>query len=188
MLEQDPPDTRAEWAITRQTQAASLAEDLIRAGLLDRVPPDVPFVRYVDPDEQTQLRSKYSVEHKEQVDDCHAITSSGVRLPAEAEYRIQVMYPIHPRYRQPYTKTQIRVLYDYYANTLVPCLQREGYDVGPLPSWEFFHANFTPVAWNPYQRLSPVETRVPIDQFKALRARCPPKPPIRELFPHGGTV
>lgn len=182
--EQPTGEEDSKLAVGRAAAAATLAEDLIREGLLDRVPTDVSFVRYVHPDEQDRLRASCALKQGSHIDASRAITTSGVRLPAEAEYRLQVMYPVHPSYRAPYTEKQIRVLYDYYVNTLVPCLRREGYDAGPLPSWEFFHANFTPVPWSPYQRLSPVRTRMPIEQFEALQSRCPPQPPIHALFPH----
>lgn len=104
------------------------------------------------------------------------------------------MYPVHPRYRQPLTEKQIRLLYDYYVNRLVPCLQAEGYDVGPVPTWEFFLANYKPIPWDPYRRLSPVRTRMSPseykafrEKYKALRKKCPPRPPITELFPDDET-
>lgn len=161
---------------------------LIEQGLT--LPTDVRFVSYVTRDEKLRLSTgclrEAGVERRPDSD-----SSAGERGTYElALYRWHVMYPLHSRYR-PFTEQQIRTLYDYYVDQLLPCLHAEGQDAGPAPSWEYFVANFdTGQQWNPYLRVRPKSSigisggqEAHAAESERLRRKCPPRPPDEKLYP-----
>jgi hypothetical protein len=59
-------------------------------------------------------------------------------------------FPIDPKYTTPLTDQQLGALYDYNLNTLVPCLEAEGYEVPDAPSKTTFIDTFLSDPWYPY--------------------------------------
>ena len=149
-------------------------------------PTDAEFVRFIEPDE-------YATVHVEclqrQGIPARATFDGGIKFgdipddqaqaQHEAIHRCEVMYPVHPRYSLPHTPEQIRITYDYYTETLVPCLAAEGYDVGTPPSWETFLASYgTPNQWVPYASVdAPTE-----QEWERINTVCPQSPPLEELY------
>ena len=89
--------------------------------------------------------------------------SFGATPEAQAEqqniavYTCRVKYPTDPAFTLPPTDDEIAYLYDYYANTLVPCLAERGYDI-EMPSKGAFvdSTNVNGIPWSPYQDLASV--------------------------------
>ena len=71
-----------------------------------------------------------------------------------AMYICESRYPIDPRYTQPLTDEQLGKLYDYYANELVPCIEREGYTAPEAPTRQYFIDHFSDAPWRPYSEVS----------------------------------
>jgi hypothetical protein len=85
---------------------------------------------------------------------------------------------------------QVRVVYDYYVDTLVPCLEARGFEVGDVPTWEAFRSTWVPDgsgglsagegSWAPYTLLIDV---IPPEEWDAVEAACPQNPTDEMLFP-----
>lgn len=52
--DEEPPD----WDEMRDVEAASLGEQLVEQGLLETLPTDVHFVRYITPDERERVHAQ----------------------------------------------------------------------------------------------------------------------------------
>jgi len=172
-------------------EAADFGEQMLAKGVLHSLPSDAHFVRYITPNERDAVRRQCVVEQlrlAHESNDREASPSLDEseaqkrdRDSAEALYRCLVMYPLDPLYLRPLSDRQLRTLYDYYKETLVPCLESKGFDVGPVPSWEFFIANTNP-RWDPYRQLKPVRSGLSLAEFRDLRKSCPPLPPTEDLY------
>lgn len=176
----------SDWELERESQLEARRLLLKERGLLESVPTDVAFVRFISPDEEPRV---YSQVLRERGFDWMAIQSDDAsqwELPdeqkeaaAEALFRCYAMYPVHPGYYLPLAERQIRVLYDYYVETLAPCLRERGYDPGPIPSWEYFAAHYGKQSeWSPYAL---IEERH-LDASQLNIEECPRNPPIDRLF------
>lgn len=87
-------------------------------------------------------------------DEQRALDECVARYPAESAFSV---YP---------SSAQLEQLYDYYRDTLVPCLAAHGFvSQGEAPSREEFTAARGQRRWTPYDAL---ETRPP----DAVRQRC----------------
>jgi hypothetical protein len=168
-------------------------------------PQDVKFVRFLNPDEYATVNV-----------DCLAAQGftatvtfdggidfgdyPGEQTPAllEATFRCAVQYPVHPKYSQPHTEEQIRVMYEYYKDELVPCLNREGYSVPPtdVPTWETFLASYSSKdgGWVPYSVVTEREKQlreanggvVPPEwpaEWERINKACRQGPSVDRLFP-----
>lgn len=151
-------------------------------------PPETTLVRVIAPDEANQVWS-----------DCmHAagfdviITFDGGQappagLPADqaeayklADYICYAQYPVDQAMFRDYGEEQWQRLYAYYTDVLTPCLEREGYDVTPAPSYDVFRATIqTKEAWHPY---AAVPDSLPPDEWEALNGACPQNPSDEVLF------
>ena len=131
------------WDALRDAALARHVESMREQGFTGPQPADVEFVRYISPDEWRRIRAQC---FRDRVFDADETFYGGIsfdRVPGdlpgrerriqEAEYRCLVMYPVHPRYRQPLSPAQIRVIYDYYIDSLVPCLRRRGLEIPDPP-------------------------------------------------------
>lgn len=98
---------------------------------------------------------------------------------ALASYICDLEYPTDLRYAQALTRTQIRVVYAYYRDQLVPCLQARGLEVSPLPSEETF-VEGTASGTNPW---SPHDD-LPLSSLDtdAMNKDCPPMPSSELLY------
>lgn len=152
------------------------------------MPADVEFVRYISPDEwgvRAQCFRDHGIDADEtfyggvSFDRVHDLPDRE-RLIQEAEYRCLVMYPVHPRYRQPLSPAQIRVIHDYYIDSLVPCLRRRGLEIPDRPEWETFLARYgTTHDWTPYQFVPPPYSA---DEWQAINEDCPRRPPQSAIY------
>lgn len=174
------------WDELRDRRIAAEGERLLREGLIGSLPEDAAFVRYVGPDEFATTHAECL---RQQGFDATETADGGISHGAvppeqaqalhEALHRCNIMYPVHPRYRERLTDEQRSRLYDYFVNELVPCLQAEGRRIGPVPSRETFIATFyTDESWHPYHSVGASNQR----EWARLNERCPQRPPIEELY------
>jgi hypothetical protein len=197
------PEKYAQLEAAYQRHLDEVAISHIEYGMASP-PPSASFVRFVRPDEVTQVM----------VDclDGKGVSASlgpdgGVQFakyPADqtptvlaADFSCQVEYPIDPKYTAPLTQVQIAAFYDYYVHELVPCLAAEGYttDPGTIPTLSTFAAAFgTKMAWTPYQVVE--DRRIELEaanggvqpaewapEWKRLNSTCPQSPPLGRLYP-----
>lgn len=90
-----------------------------------------------------------------------------------AVYVCRVKYPIDPSFSLPLTTDEASFIYEYYKNTLVPCLSSHGYEV-EMPSESVFgdilKTEGSP--WSPYGDLQEVEGAA----LDTLLVECPQTP------------
>lgn len=90
-------------------------------------------------------------------------------------YVCAVMYPLDPRFLVPPDDEQLAVLYYYFIEEQIPCLEQHGYDVGPAPSLQLFMEKLKSDSdvWTPYGVIGPT---VPAADLPDLEAACPQLP------------
>lgn len=97
----------------------------------------------------------------------------------EASYICALQYPQDLKYAQALTRTQWRVYYAYYRDSLIPCLQGLGLEPGTLPSEITFVEGMASGSetWDPYTGLD--TTSVNTDE---MNQKCPSMPPLEDLY------
>jgi hypothetical protein len=100
----------------------------------------------------------------------------GARSEAEliTQYRCNLSVMVDPIETGLMTQAQKRFTYDYFAQTLVPCLRVRGVALGSVPTWEEYKENVW--GWNPYFSVSD-EARLRVDGDTRLQEECPADPP-----------
>ena len=133
--------------------------------------PTVEFERYVDPDLAEATYSE-CMEESGYVDwQEQNLTALGGAPVAErlALYTCITRFPIHPGYYGLYTPGQLDAIYDFYRDSLVPCISASGIDLGDVPTREVFVASGFFDRWSPYGRNFDISDH----ELAALYARCP---------------
>lgn len=93
---------------------------------------------------------------------------------ATAVYECRVGYPIDPAYQQSYTPEEATFLYRYLVDTVVPCLEDEGYSTSDIPSEGTFEDQLNSgQEWSPFDSLDPGSE----EKYTSLTQACPAKPP-----------
>lgn len=77
-----------------------------------------------------------------------------------------------------FSSAQLDYLYDYFQDSLVPCLQLQGLDVGYAPSRAEFATAAGWIQWDPYSELG---AAVPPSRSAEIHERCPDYPPAEFL-------
>ncbi len=163
-------------------------EALTRRFMLDDPPDDARFERYISPDEFGEVMvecymgqgipARLSTDGGVLVDE---IPTEQTTLQREAAYRCWVRFPTHPRYEEPLSREQLRVLYEYKVGELTECLEAEGFEVPPPPTVEVFIASYenpdTPM-WDPYPGTDPRAR----ERWEQLNQVCPQSPPLDVLY------
>jgi hypothetical protein len=142
--------------------APSLQEQLeyqwskVVARFPEAVRPDVQLVRYIDQNEWASIQAECM--NAEGFPDVFATRDGGLssgEIPSGQEEAYQVAeyvcfakYPLDPKYLTPWTDERLGRVYDYYANELIPCLEKEGYDPPEPPSRVTFIDGYD--GWSPY--------------------------------------
>lgn len=143
--------------------------------------PDVKPVRFVTLDERPAAYAACMAEQGyPQGDDGSYSAAQGqegsLRL---ALYVCEASYPLVDKYEQPYTAAQKRIIYDYFASTLLPCLESKGVEVPPLPLYETFLASIgTPNEYSPHAYVGDLTPK----EMRELDSACPFLPPSDELW------
>lgn len=91
---------------------------------------------------------------------------------AIAWYTCGARFPIDPEDLGLLSTAQVEYVYSYFERWLIPCLQRNGYDVGTLPERSFF-VQSKRILWNPY---SSIDLTGGPDQTRLLFEACPQLP------------
>lgn len=97
-------------------------------------------------------------------------------------YYCEKRYFLDPALLQPMTDDQLGVLYDYWVEYFIPCMEAHGYtiDIDDRPSREAYIDQFydgTP-RWWPNERFN----MVPLEEQHHLIHTCPPEPPPTILY------
>jgi hypothetical protein len=115
-----------------------------------------------------------------------------VQLAETAEERIDwyecfAAYPVDSEYTMQ-SAAQFDLVYDYFKDTLIPCLHAQGYSVTDAPSrlqfrttWDGWGDPLFPFVWNPYYDLERIAT-----DPEALQRQCPPTPPSQSFYVFAG--
>jgi hypothetical protein len=195
----DPPDGTSDsasggpvtedWEALYRAELEQLVENYKRMGLMDSPPTDVDLVRFIRPEEYGRVHAACIQEQgfsaTETFDggvEFGEIPPEQARAQAEAVYRCDVQFPVHPAYLQPWSDSQIRTLYDYYVEELTPCLTAAGYPVDPPPTWETFRDTYdTDSQWVPYRAVT--VTDYGPEEWQEINEQCPQGPPLEHLFP-----
>jgi hypothetical protein len=77
-----------------------------------------------------------------------------------------------------FSAAQLDYLYDYFQDSLVPCLQLQGLEVGFAPSRSEFASSAGWIRWDPYSELG---ATLPPSRSAEIRSRCPEYPPAEFL-------
>jgi len=182
----DEPVSEPDWEALYLAEVERLSRDFEERN--GQPPPDdVTFVRFIDAWEFGEVHAEcvrgrgFDVEVTFDGGVSYGTVPRDQELALhEAIYRCQVAYPVHPRYRLPWTEQMIRVLYEYYVDELVPCLVDQGYPAQEPPSWETFLASHgTEREWNPY---AVVVDRDDPQEWRAINETCPQAPPDAALY------
>jgi hypothetical protein len=158
---------------------------------LENPPQDVEFERYTSPDEYAAVMVPCLTE---QGIPARSLPDGGVTigempedqwiLANEAMYRCLVRFPTHPRYTEPPTEDQIRLIYEYWTGELAECLENEGYPVSQPPTFPVFLASYGASGveqWHPYPEDDP-RLQDP-DEWYRLNEVCPQSLPTEVLYP-----
>ncbi|MHA6694907.1 hypothetical protein [Homoserinimonas sp. A520] len=92
-----------------------------------------------------------------------------------ANLTCRIQYPPHPKYTQPLNDAQLEFLYDYFVDTLTPCLEGEGISVDPAPSRATFVEEYYTHPWSPYDSLGRTPSQGKLDWID-LNKKCPQIP------------
>lgn len=91
---------------------------------------------------------------------------------ALAMYVCKVSYPVDPRYSEAFNTSQLRYLYAYYRDVLVPCLDEHEIESTAIPSEQTFVESYPSALWSPYIGVQP-----PTEQeWLRLLRECPQYP------------
>lgn len=185
---EQPPDDSTASATTvtlsaqdRASIDATLAQAAENLGLVD--PPATVLVRVVPTSEYGS--TQVSCLHEKGFASA-SLTADGsgvmVELPGGdqldaynlASYTCMAMYPKDPAQDESrMTRDQKHVVYQYVTQTLVECLEGEGYTIRGIPSEETFLATWDTGVWNPYAQLAAVGT--PDSVLRACPQDTPPE-------------
>lgn len=143
------------------TRLGSVTDDLwqmVRSRFPDAQRPAVQLIRFASPAEMPSLQ--VDCLHEEGFPDVTLTPDAGVvvkGIPAEqqealaiAQYSCGVKYQIEPEYTDALTAVELSTLYDYYKDSLIPCLTSQGFSVVDVPSKSTFIDNYASTGWTPY--------------------------------------
>jgi len=101
----------------------------------------------------------------------------------DANYACESQYPLDPQYFTDLDEEQDGLLYDYWDQYFVPCMEAHGHSISreKQPSRESFVAT---IGTAEYAGWWPTETFdvLPFDEKEAVGDACPPYPPDEHLY------
>ncbi|MDO4792139.1 MAG: hypothetical protein Q3999_06620, partial [Buchananella hordeovulneris] len=103
-------------------------------------------------------------------------------LLAQIDYDLLSQYPLEPIYLSDYSPEQLGILYDYWSEYYVPCMNAHSVHVDPPPvSREVFIADFIE---KPSDRWWPTDATAMMDREARakLEKTCPAKPPAKYFY------
>lgn len=116
--------------------------------------PTVEFESYTDPDDTTEVYRSCMREagHEDWTEvNFHALGDAPVTERLDL-YVCTSRFPLHPSFYGLYTESQLDAIYDYYEESLVPCMQASGIDVRGVPTRAEFVGNPPAMGsvWSPF--------------------------------------
>lgn len=93
------------------------------------------------------------------------------------EFVCRAKYTEDPKYVQPLSKAQLGLLYEYYTQWLIPCLESQGVGISPPPTREKFISDGV-THWDPYT----YAVGGPKARFDRLVSTCPRRPANEYLY------
>ena len=156
----------------RDSQLAELAETL---GIAD--PPVVDLVAWVTPEESRDAWVGCLVDA--------GVTAAAAGVadiqydPADAEalWACRAAYTLDPRVARPLGSDKLSIVYRYYVDVQVPCLESRGFTIEEAePESRFKPHYYTDHGWVPYRS-------VPAEDVTAdLLAACPVNAPFEDVY------
>lgn len=161
-----------------QTQVEA-ARDMLLSAHASATVPDVELVRFVLPSEWAQTMVgcmdeagfAASVRPDGGIEFAPVADAQSEALSV-ANYVCGVQYPVDPTYARPLNDEQLKYLYWYFIEKLVPCLEAEGFNIPAPPSEATFVDQYDAHPWSPY---SDVATSTE-DAWIAINEKCPQMP------------
>ena len=98
-----------------------------------------------------------------------------------ANYICYARYPVDESTTPVFGDEQVDILYSYYVDHLVPCLEANGYPIEYVPSKATFRATFESEPWAPYGAVD--VARLSDNAWQSLNESCPQHPPDDILYP-----
>lgn len=147
--------------------------------------PEVERVRFISEEERSEVQAQcltnLGFPTTVQSDGSYQTNSTAEQDEslALASYTCELQYPVDLRYAQAFTRTQLKTIYTYYRDSLLPCLQGQGLDIGQLPSEETYVEGVTTgnAPWTPYDSVDLASVDV-----DALNKACPSMPASDVLY------
>lgn len=157
---------------------------------LDELEERPEMIREVSMAESLQVHSDCLTEAglPEMVD---SINSDGIgrEIPVDqidaygrADITCKVMYPVALRYYQHRSAEQLRLLYDWQVNEVIPCLEGYGERVSEPPTFESFYGTYASNGYEVWLAIGHIESGGDEIEYHDL---CPAYPPD-EVFFGGG--
>jgi hypothetical protein len=91
-----------------------------------------------------------------------------------SDYLCRMSFEVEGQFDHRYNGAQIDYLYDYFRESLVPCLAVEGFEVSSVPTRGEFARGIG--SWHPYLALRD-DLRLALLSDSSFLLRCPPMPP-----------
>lgn len=190
----DSPDDPAGVTTTVVSTVTSLADDGEGVGLdkgLFVLTENIEPIRTVRPDEVGPLRGA-CLQHRG-IDVTIGADGSSLYfqgIPQEQQDRLQeeqaiciALYPLDDTYGGPLDDEELGRLYDYYVESLVPCLEAEGYSGFDAPSRDTYIESYgTESDWIAYTDILYLVDAMTVAERVGLFETCPQAPPVDELF------
>lgn len=147
--------------------------------------PEVSRVRFISQEERSEVQATCLTDQgfPTTVESDGAfqtkITSEQEESLALATYICELQYPVDLRYSQALTRTQLRITYAYYRDSLIPCLEDQNLEIEQLPSEETYIEGMTTgtVPWSPYDSVDLASV-----DANALSKACPAMPAPDVLY------
>jgi hypothetical protein len=176
----DETPSPAHTPLSEQQQRDKLWHELTRE-YPEAKQPEVEFVRHLQQDEWATVQSGCMAEQG--FPDVKPTPDGGLSFgdvpdsQGEAfwtsRYICFLKFPLDPKYSGPLTEDRLKVLYDYYVSSLIPCLEAEGYAISDPPSKSVFIDQYQEASWSPYlDAMNPSSQQ----EWYRINAACPQWP------------
>jgi len=172
--------------------SASVSRESARQDLLDSIsdttpeiefPAEVPVIQWVTPEERIEYIDVCMTESGFPQGSDGGYHSSADQFAAFeiAWYVCNGSYPLDERYVQPLSEAQIRLVYEYTRDVMIPCYNANGWPVDPssLPSEDSWVQTWgTTDMWIPPDEPGSMDS----DTVNTFGEVCPLMPPSEELY------
>lgn len=133
--------------------------------------PTVEFSRFIEPD-QTDAVYTACMEEAGYIGWEQVIFNSLGGPPAAERldlYECVSRFPVHPAYYGIHTTAQLDAIYDFYRDSLVPCLRGAGLEITGVPTRDEFVKSEFLYTWSPYAQ----NFDIPDTVLSGVYEQCP---------------